>query len=199
MPVLTAVESTAGCQHDDTPRNESIVVHSGRLQNVFVYISSDVDAARLPPVPSTPLVLDQLGCIFRPHVLGMRAGRKLVAANNDTVSHNVRVSAKRNDDPNRTIGPGTLLELSFDNQEVAVKFACDIHPWMSAYLCVVDHPYFAVSGPDGSFRIENVPPGKYDLTFWHASRKVRFQRRLRGVVVSPGGDTPVEVPPFKLK
>ncbi|MCP3918603.1 MAG: hypothetical protein GY711_23900 [bacterium] len=194
MPVLEAIESTAGCQHGETPRKPTIVVSDGKLAGAFVYISGKYDESKIPPPSTEPLVLDQLGCMFNPHVVGVQVGRKVLAKNSDPLAHNVRVSAKRNDGPNRTIAPGSdPLAVTFDRAEVPVLFACDLHPWMSAFVCVVEHPWFAVTAPDGTFKIEGVPAGTYDVTIWHESSRVKRPKKLKNVVVSSNVDTPLEL------
>ncbi len=183
---ITAITNTVGCKdHPETPLKETVIVNDGKLQNVFVYISRGLSGWAPTPVSGDPVILDQKGCLYRPHVVGMRAGQRLLARNSDGMSHNVHVIAIKNDDLNKTQGAGSKpLEITMNREEVPVTFVCDIHPWMKAYVCVVDHPFFAVTAADGSFSIAGVPPGDYTLTAWHEKlKKVRLK-----VTVEPGGE-----------
>jgi len=183
-----AIGGTAGCEHDELPMTETVVVTDGMLANVFVYVSKGLKGWESSGAPA-PLVLDQRGCIYRPHVSGALVGQVVRASNSDPLSHNVHVIAKRNDGPNKTQSAGMKpLELAFDREEVPVTFVCDIHPWMKAFVCVQDHPFFAVSGADGSFNIPDLPPGKYTLTAWHE----KYGKKKSGsVTVAPEGQASV--------
>lgn len=184
------IANTQGCSgHAETPLTESVVVEDGRLANLFVYVSDGVEDWRPGATPPEPVLLDQHGCLYVPHVVGAYVGQAVLARNSDSIAHNVHVIAKRNPSPNKTQGAGAQpLELAFERREVPVTFVCDIHPWMKAYLCVVEHPYFAVTGADGSFAIEGLPPGDYTLTTWHES----LERHEVDVSVPAGGEVRVE-------
>lgn len=187
---ITEIATTEDCPlHADTPLTEEVVVTDGRLQNAVVYIRRMPQGYTPPPPPSDPLVLDQRGCLYVPHVSAVQTGRRVAATNADDASHNVHVNASRNEAPNRTVGPGgDPVEVVFERAE-KVKFTCDIHNWMSAYVAVIDHPFFAVSGADGTWRIAGVPPGEYELEAWHEKYgKVRSGRFDLG----PGGEISVE-------
>jgi plastocyanin len=189
---ITAIANTSGCKdHPDTPMTETVIVNGGKVQNVFVYISRGLSDWEPTPVSSEPVMLDQKGCLYQPHVVGLRAGQTLLARNSDAISHNVHVMATKNDDPNKTQGAGSKpLEITLKREEVPVTLVCDIHPWMKAYACVVDHPFFAVTGADGSFSIAGVPPGEYTLTAWHESlKKVKVK-----VTVDPFSEVVVDFP-----
>jgi plastocyanin len=154
---------------DPAARTESVIGRHGRLANVFVYIKSGkaLDdfsfAARRANV-----VLDQRGCRFVPHVLGMQTSQTLEVLNSDPTTHNVHKTPKMNPDWNQSqpAGSGPLVS-SFTHSEVMVPIKCNQHPWMKAYVGVLSHPFFAVSDRDGSFRIEGLPPGDYTLAAWH--------------------------------
>jgi plastocyanin len=183
-----AIRATPGCEHEDTPLTELVVVTDGKLANVFVYVSKGLKGWVPGPAPAA-LVLDQRGCMYRPHVSGAMVDQVVMASNSDPVSHNVHVISKRNDSPNKTQSAGMKpLEIAFENEEVPVIFVCDIHPWMKAYVCVQDHPFFAVSGTDGAFSIPNLPPGKYTLTAWHE----KYGKKKSGsITVAPDGESSV--------
>jgi len=187
---ISAIANTAGCaDHGEDVLKETVIVNDGKLQNVFVYIDKGLEDWEPTPIETEPVTLDQSGCLYKPHVLGVRAGRAVQALNSDDVSHNVHVIAKKNESPNVTQGAGASpLALNFEREEVPVTFVCDIHNWMKAYLCVVEHPFFAVTGPDGSFEIDGLPAGEYTLRTWHEKykgQKVEF-------TVGGGGEVAVE-------
>lgn len=183
-----AVGGVAGCEHDGPVLSETVIVTDGKLANVFVYVSKGIKDWK-GPVPE-PLTLDQRGCVYSPHVAGAMVGQVVRASNSDPLAHNVHVIAKRNSSPNKTQSAGMKpLELKFDRDEVPVVLVCDIHPWMKAFLCVQDHPFFAVTGTDGRFEIPDLPPGQYTLTAWHE----KYGKEKSGkVTVSPEGTTSVD-------
>ena len=153
-----------------TPLRQAILVlgEDGRtLGNVFVYIKTGLEG-RTFQVPSDPVVLDQNGCVYVPRVIGIQAGQTLVIRNSDDTLHNIHALPMDNDEFN--IGQpvkGMETKAVFDQVEVMVPFKCDVHRWMRSYAGVLDHPYFAVSPPDGTFAIGNIPPGDYVLEAWH--------------------------------
>jgi plastocyanin len=123
---------------------------------------------------AAPLVLDQKGCLYYPQILAVQTGQKIIVKNSDTCVHNVHTVPKENAPQNLVQMPGGAdLNFTFDKPEPFLKFQCDVHPWMFAWVSVFDHPYFSVSGADGKFTIKNVPPGKYTLEATH--RKLGVQ------------------------
>lgn len=139
----------------------------GRLANVVVHISQGVPPGD-HPVPSEPALLDQENCLYTPHVVAMRTSQPLVIRNSDQTLHNVHVRAGNNREFN--LGQpirGMESRRTFDNAEIGIDVACDIHGWMNASIAVFDHPFFALSAEDGSFAIDAVPAGEYVLEAWH--------------------------------
>ncbi|MES1256595.1 MAG: carboxypeptidase regulatory-like domain-containing protein [Acidobacteriota bacterium] len=137
----------------------------GGLANVFVAVQGTFPAT---PVPTTPAVLDQQACIYRPHVIGARVGQTLQVRNSDPLLHNVHSdSQKGNAFDVGQPQAGMLFRFPLKGQEVLLHIKCDVHGWMNGYVGVVNHPYFAVSGAGGAFRITNVPAGRYTLQAWH--------------------------------
>ncbi|MEO6033871.1 MAG: carboxypeptidase regulatory-like domain-containing protein [Verrucomicrobiota bacterium] len=117
-----------------------------------------------------PATLDQHGCEYLPYVTAVQAGQKVLVKNSDPLMHNVHPIpvATGNKEVNKAQMPKSPdLEFVFETPEQFLKFKCDVHPWMFAYVTVVDHPYFAVTGKDGSYKIANVPPGKYTVEAYH--------------------------------
>jgi plastocyanin len=160
---------TCSQEHEGKPAYlEPVVVgKGGGLANAFVYIQTGLEGKKFEP-RKEPVVLDQRGCLFAPRILGVRAGQPLDLRNSDKVSHNVHPVPKNNREWNEQQSPGTPdVEHRFARTEVMIPVKCNIHQWMHAYLGVVEHPYFAVTGPDGAFDLSNLPPGDYTLAVWH--------------------------------
>ena len=148
--------------------DESVIVNSGgTLKNVFVWVKRGLTGWRFP-VPTEPANLEQKGCVFVPHVLGVQAKQKILIRNRDPLLHNLHSYCKRNrsfnfGQPNASAEDTT----SFRNPEVMVNLKCDLHGWMNSYIGVLAHPFFAVTGDDGSFALSNLPPGDYTIEAWH--------------------------------
>jgi hypothetical protein len=147
--------------------SEEVVVKDGKLQNVFVYVKSGLPKNSFA-APSTEPALDQLGCRYVPHVVGMHNKQKIKITNSDATSHNVHPLPKENREWNESQGPGTPpLMKDFAKKEVLIPVKCNQHSWMKAYIGVLDHPFFAVSAADGTFKIAGLPPGDYEIEAWH--------------------------------
>ena len=140
---------------------------NGALQNVFVYVKDGLGNLAFP-VPTTPVVLDQKGCQYRPHVFGVQVGQPIEILNSDATLHNIHAWPMTNQEFN--VGQalqGLRHTHTFTTKEVMVPFKCDVHKWMNAYVGVLDHPFHAVTQPDGSFSLKGLPPGTYTLEAWH--------------------------------
>ena len=151
--------------------------------NAYVWIKTGLDAYKGPPPPADPIVMDQKGCLYHPHVIGARVGQKIVFLNSDPVLHNVRTIAEQNA-PFNDMMPTKDMRLSktFDKPEVMVRAKCDVHPWMASFVGVVAHPFFAVSSDAGEVTLENVPEGEYEIEAWHEvfgkkTEKVKVEAR----------------------
>lgn len=133
-----------------------------------VVVSLEGIAGKSTGASAAPAVLDQKNCIYVPQIIAVQTGQKLNVKNSDPVLHNVHSQPTKNPEDNKAQMPnGPDLVMSFAKAEEFVKFKCDVHPWMFAWVSVFDHPYFAVSAQDGTFKIANVPPGKYTLKANH--------------------------------
>jgi len=146
---------------------DSLVVGPAHgLADAFVYIEKGLEGKTFAS-PQAPVIIDQKGCWFRPHVLGVQTGQTLQIVNSDQVTHNIHPMPKLNREWNHTQGPGDPPMIhKFPKPEVMVPVKCNIHGWMHAYIGVLDHPYFTVTGEDGKFTIANLPPGTYTLAVW---------------------------------
>lgn len=142
----------------------------GTLGDVFVYLKSGLEGKTFSP-PAQPAVMDQVGCEYIPYVMGLQTKQKLVVKNSDPLLHNVHITpspGSMNKESNQAqIAKGPDIVKTFDHPEVFLRFKCDVHNWMFAYVGILDHSFYAVTGKDGSFTIKNVPPGKYTLAVVH--------------------------------
>jgi len=144
---------------------ENIVVNGGNLANVFVYVKEGL-GNRTFDVPKDPVVLDQSGCKYHPHVLGVMAGQTIKIANSDPTTHNIHPTPKDNREWNESQAPQSApLEKTFAREEILLPVQCNQHPWMRMFISVVKNPFFAVTGPDGKFEIKGLPPGDYTVAF----------------------------------
>ncbi len=144
-----------------------VVGNGGTLANVFVYVKTGLER-RSFPVPSAPVVLDQQQCWYTPRVVGVRVGQPFQVLNSDPLLHNVRAASMVNEPFNQGQPVrGVRYSHTFSTEEVMVPFKCDVHAWMDAWVGVVNHPYFAVTGVDGAFSLPNLPAGTYTVEAWH--------------------------------
>ena len=176
-PGVVRMDSDPNCvQQGATSPDESVLVgDAGALQNVFVYVKDGLGDLRFP-VPSAPVVLDQKGCHYVPHVLGVQTGQSVEIVNSDPTLHNVHALAKANQEFNQGQPlPGMKFTRQFSTREVMVPFKCDVHSWMNAWVGVLDHPYFAVTAADGSFSLKGLPAGTYTVEAWHETLGTQTQ------------------------
>jgi hypothetical protein len=179
------MESDATCQklHAGHPAyDETVLVgKGGGLANAFVYIQSGLEGKTFEPVKD-PVLLDQHGCMFVPHVIGIRNAQPLEIKNSDDVSHNIHPIPQRNFEWNEQQSPGTPDRVhKFARQEIMIPVRCNVHQWMHAYIGVVENPYFAVTGPDGRYQLPNLPPGDYTVAVWQE----KLGTRTRQIHVAP--------------
>lgn len=147
---------------------QSLVLGEGKtMANVFVHITSGLAQKDYPPV-TEPAIISQTGCMYDPHVLGVRSGQPVKILNPDGTLHNVHAMSKVNAEFNLAM-PQFRQETTkvFDKEEFMFPIKCDVHPWMLAWVAVMPHPYFAVTKEDGKFTIENLPAGTYEVEAWH--------------------------------
>jgi len=153
-------------------QSQSILVgDNNTLGNVFVYIKSGLAKANYLP-PKEAVVINQSGCNYSPHVIGVMAGQNVKFLNPDGTLHNVHAMCKINPEFNASMPDFRKeMQVSFDKQEFMFPIRCDVHPWMQAWMAVMPQPFFAVTAIDGKFEIKNVPPGTYEIEAWHEKLK----------------------------
>jgi len=138
-----------------------------RLANVFVYLKSGLEGKVFEP-PTDPVEIEQRGCWFGPRVQGIMVGQTLKVINSDPLTHNIHPLAKINREWNQSQSPGEApLTRRFTRPEVMIRIKCNIHNWMHAWVGAVANPFYAVTGSDGTFSFEGVPPGSYTIEAWH--------------------------------
>src|SRR5438876_225207 len=167
------------------PTEETVVVNpDGTLANVFVYVKSGLPASYKAPAPSGPVTLDQDGCRYHPHAFGIMVGQNLQIKNSDGILHNIKAKGTKNR-PFNISQPTTMTSTrTFSAPEVMVPLECNVHGWMHAWLGVLPHAFYGVSGADGTFSITGLPPGTYTVEAWHE----KYGTQTATVTVS-GGET----------
>jgi uncharacterized membrane protein/plastocyanin len=155
-------------QHKGDVFSNEILVSKGMLQNVLVRISQGLEGRTFKDVPSEEVILDQKGCMYSPKVLGARVGQKVVFVNSDPVFHNVKSVTKKNKKFNVAMPKKNQRKTKvFTKPELFLQTKCSVHPWMGAYVAVMDHPFFSVTNKTGEFKINDLPHGNYTLEVWH--------------------------------
>jgi plastocyanin len=152
---------------DKLPNKDDLVIDAaGGVRWAFVYIKKGLEGKQFDP-PAEPVLIDQVGCTYTPHMAGAMVGQTVNFRNSDPLSHNVHGLPFSNKEFNFGQVKGSVNAVKFASQEVPVKVKCDIHPWMGSWIGVLEHPFFAVSDAEGKFEIKNLPPGNYVLGVWH--------------------------------
>jgi plastocyanin len=186
-PAQTTLQlsSSAECAalYDGPVLAGDVLVAEGQVQNAIVYIAHGL-GDRVFAVPDAPVVIDQQRCLFHPRVTAAQVGQPVRFLNSDALGHNVHgVPAEARGWNFMLPVKGASRETTIDTEEPAIEIKCDIHPWMTAYIGVFDHPYFAVTGADGRFTLSQVPPGEYAVGVWH--ERLGMQRAT--VTLGPQG------------
>jgi hypothetical protein len=175
-PEKVKVAADPKCQsmHPQGLEKQTVQVKDGGLADVFVWVKN-APAASAPP--TEPALLDQQGCMYRPHVVGVQTGQPIKIRNSDETLHNIHPRPTVNQEFN--IGQprkGMESVKTFDKQEIMIPVGCDVHPWMRSYISVVGHPYFAVTKDDGTYEIKGLPAGEYEVEAYHEKLKTQTQK-----------------------
>lgn len=164
------MDAEAACVslHKEPVYAEEVVANdNGTLRHVFIYVKEGL-GDRTFSTPKEPAILDQKGCMYMPHVGGALVNQEIHILNSDPTTHNIHPVPKNNREWNTSMPPGgEKLVRTFPREEVLVPFKCNVHPWMKSYIGVLRHPFFAVTGPQGTFEIKGLPPGEYVIEAWH--------------------------------
>ncbi len=180
-PIDMSDEQVCADKHASTPMTEEVVANdNGTLANVFVYVKEGLESLQFP-TPS-PALLDQDGCTYIPHVLGVMAGQDITIRNSDGLLHNINASPTEQRGFNTSQPVSMESTRAFGTVEVMVPVRCDVHGWMTAYIGVLAHPYHSVSGSDGGFDLSTLPPGDYVIEAWHE----RYGAQTQNVTVATG-------------
>jgi plastocyanin len=181
VPSCNQMHATPATTEDVVPGD------NGTLQNVVVYLKGDFSAYSFPAV-TEPVKIDQMGCMYVPHVVAVTTQTPVQVHNSDSATHNSTAITKANPPWNQTqsVG-GAPVEKTFSVPEISLALKCSIHPWMKAYVAVFSHPYFQVTGKDGSFTLKNIPPGAYTLTAWQE----HYGTTQQSVTVAPKSEQTV--------
>jgi len=166
-PLAMDADPACAAKHSSPVANEMLTLGSGSsLANVMVRVKSPV--AGTFTAPAQAAVIDQDGCQYKPHVVGLMVGQTLKLKNSDGLLHNVHALPKVNTPFNMAMPANrTEADTKFGKEEGMFLVKCDVHPWMAAYVGVFSNPFFAVSGQDGKFTISGLPPGTYEVEAWH--------------------------------
>ncbi|MCK6544654.1 carboxypeptidase regulatory-like domain-containing protein [Myxococcota bacterium] len=176
------------------PTIADVEAEGGNLKNVFVYVKSGLPAGQQFPAKTDKVTLDQKGCLYHPSVLGLQVGQTLSILNSDPLLHNVHAMAKGAEFNMAMPKQNQVIERKLKKQQVMVQVKCDVHSWMQAWIGSVDHPFFAVTGADGAFKLEGLPKGTYELELWHPT----LGTQTTSVTVNDGAASSVSVT-FKAK
>jgi plastocyanin len=164
-PAKIDMSQDPGCKGTNEAENE--VVSGGDLANVFVYVKDGL-GNRTFDVPKDPVVLEQQGCRYHPHVLGVMAGQTVQIKNADPTTHNIHPTPKDNREWNESQPPSApAIEKNFAREEIMLPVKCNQHPWMKMYINVVKNPFYAVTDKSGKYEIKGLPPGDYTIAFVH--------------------------------
>ena len=162
--------------------DEVVVGENGGLANVFVYVKSGLEG-KTYPVSADKVSLQQKGCTYSPHVIGVQVNQKIEIVNSDPTMHNINARPKTNKGFNFAQPVQGMKSIkTFSEPEIMIPLKCDIHPWMHSFVNVVTHPFFSVSDAKGQFEINSLPPGTYQIEAVHES----LGSLAQSVTVKPG-------------
>lgn len=172
-PIKMGADKNCVVLHPNAPALDErwVFGNNDTLQNVFVWVSAGIDGKKYS-APQKKAVLDQVGCVYSPHVIGVVVGQQLEILNSDATLHNVNLTSKENRAFNDAMPvKGMKISKKFGKPEIGMALRCNVHPWMVAYTHAIEHPFFAVTQKDGTFELRGLPPGKYTVSVWHEFRR----------------------------
>jgi plastocyanin len=188
----TSADPVCGQKNPNLVTDDTLVT-DGKLANTFIYVKEGtVEGGKKITdyawsTPTTAAHLDQNGCHYAPHVMGVQVNQKVSITNSDATQHNVHPTPKLNPEWNQTQANGAPpIEKSFARPEVLIPVKCNQHPWMKAYIGVMRHPFFAVSGKDGAFEIKGLPPGTYTVVAWREGGANGTEKNMQVTVPANG-------------
>ena len=168
-PIAMDADPNCAKKHSGPVPSDVLVLGPGNtMANIMVRVMGGLPTGKTFPAPTTPAVMDQKGCHYQPHVFGIQLGQPFKILNSDGILHNVHALPKVNKQFNKAM-PATVTETThkFEKDEGMFQIKCDVHPWMTAYVAVLTHPFYSVTGKDGKFTIQNLDPGTYQIEAWH--------------------------------
>jgi hypothetical protein len=188
----TSADPVCGQKNPNLSTDDTVVT-DGKLANTFVYVKEGTveGGKKLTDytwaTPTNAAQLDQNGCHYVPHVMGVQVNQKISITNSDATQHNIHPTPKQNPEWNQTQANGAApIEKSFARPEVLIPVKCNQHPWMKAYIGVMRTPFFAVSAKDGSFEIKGLPPGKYTVVAWREGGATGTEKTMEVTVPANG-------------
>lgn len=188
----TTADPACGKANPNLTTDDTIVT-DGKLANVFVYVKEGtVEGGKKIgdyawSTPTTAVQLDQKGCHYTPHVIGVQTNQKISITNSDQTQHNIHPTPKNNPEWNQTQANGAPpIEKSFNRAETLIPVKCNQHPWMKAYIGVMKTPFFAVSATNGSYEIKGLPPGTYTVVAWREGGAQGTEKTMQVTVAANG-------------
>jgi hypothetical protein len=187
-PIDMGKEEKCHASYSEAPLSEMIVIGGDKtFENVFVRVIGGLPEDKEYPVPEEPIIVDQLGCRYIPHVFGIQVDQKLKVLNSDGVLHNVNAKPKKMRPFNKAMPPAmTEFERAFNRAEFPFELKCDVHAWMGAYVGVMAHPFFSVTGKGGQYEISGLDAGTYEIEIWQEFWARKFGAMKFSVTLSDG-------------
>jgi plastocyanin len=167
-PLGKTLSLPGGCAKGGPSRTDEVIVKDGKIENVLVRIVKGQEGKSFKDVPSSPIILNQKNCVYHPRVAAARVGQEVIFVNSDPIFHNVRSISNLNQKFNLAMPKlDQRISKRFDKAEFFVQTKCSVHPWMSANLAIMDHPFYSISNNKGEFEIRGLSAGNYTLEVWH--------------------------------
>jgi uncharacterized membrane protein/plastocyanin len=169
--------------------SNEVIVTDGKLKNVLVRVTKGLEGKSFTDIPTETVIMDQIGCLYEPRIATTRVGQKVEFLNSDALFHNVRSITNNNETFNVAMpNKNDRVTKVFNKAELFVQAKCSVHPWMSAYIAVMDNPFYSLTNEKGEFSIKNLPPGDYTIELWHEV----FGTQTKDITVAASGKTDLE-------